>query len=330
MLASMDMAEELAGDERPAGGKRGGGQPARRRGDGRGRRRTGRAVPRTPRPSPRKPRPRTEDSGEIGDVRRRRPRKWKTRTPTPRRRARPSRPNDALRRHLPNEIDYKVFTTEFDETVGAEELCEEAELERLRAFLDKQLANLQGVVGRLANRLQRRLMAQQNRSWDFDLEEGYLDPARLPRIIIDPMQPLVLQAGARHQFPRHRRHAAARQFRLHARPADHGRGDLRRHPRAHAGALRREGRDPRLHDPGLEGRAGARGMAEGTASPPIPAASTTCATSSTSRADAPWRRARRNLGLMMREGLLKENIDGEALIWAHSRLIGAARAAARS
>src|SRR5690606_31136542 len=92
--------------------------------------------------------------------------------------------------NLPREIDYKVFTTTFDETVGAEELCEEEELDRLRAFLDKQLANLSGVVGRLANRLQRRLMAQQNRSWDFDLEEGYLDPARLVRVVIDPMQPL--------------------------------------------------------------------------------------------------------------------------------------------
>ena len=91
---------------------------------------------------------------------------------------------------LPKNVDYKVFTTAFDETVGAEELCEEEELDRLRAFLDKQLANLSGVVGRLANRLQRRLMAQQNRSWDFDLEEGYLDPARLVRVVIDPMQPL--------------------------------------------------------------------------------------------------------------------------------------------
>src|SRR5690606_15876500 len=91
---------------------------------------------------------------------------------------------------LSRDIDYKVFTTQFDEIVGAEELCDEDELDRLRAFLDKQLANLQGVVGRLANRLQRRLMAQQNRSWDFDLEEGYLDPARLARVVIDPMQPL--------------------------------------------------------------------------------------------------------------------------------------------
>ncbi len=87
-------------------------------------------------------------------------------------------------------VDYSVYTREFDETIASEELCDEAELDRLRAFLDKQLAHLQGAVGRLANRLQRRLMAQQNRSWEFDLEEGYLDSARLQRIIIDPMQPL--------------------------------------------------------------------------------------------------------------------------------------------
>src|SRR5690606_17797150 len=92
--------------------------------------------------------------------------------------------------NLAKDVDYKVFTTTFDETIGAEDLCDEEELDRLRAFLDKQLANLQGVVGRLANRLQRRLMAQQNRSWDFDLEEGVLDSARLVRVVIDPMQPL--------------------------------------------------------------------------------------------------------------------------------------------
>src|SRR5690606_5509516 len=101
-----------------------------------------------------------------------------------------SRRSDDPFSQFERQIDYKVFTTQFDEMVGAEDLCDEEELDRLRTFLDKQLANLQGVVGRLANRLQRRLMAQQNRSWDFDLEEGYLDSARLPRLIIDPMQPL--------------------------------------------------------------------------------------------------------------------------------------------
>lgn len=97
-------------------------------------------------------------------------------------------------------VDYHVYTEEFDEIITAEELCDAAELERLRAFLDKQLAHLQGAVGRLANRLQRRLMAQQNRSWDFDLEEGYLDPARLQRIIIDPMQALSFKMERDTQF----------------------------------------------------------------------------------------------------------------------------------
>src|SRR5207248_5800322 len=93
-------------------------------------------------------------------------------------------------RNEPRGPDYRPFTARFDETVGAEELCEPEELDRLRGYLDKQLSHLQGVVARLANRLQRRLMAQQNRAWEFDLEEGMLDTARLPRIVIDPMHPL--------------------------------------------------------------------------------------------------------------------------------------------
>ncbi|MBW8299903.1 MAG: hypothetical protein K0M60_09905, partial [Hydrogenophaga sp.] len=105
---------------------------------------------------------------------------------TPGEMRRPASPFDDFN----EKVDYRIFTQEFDEIVTAEELCDEAELERLRAFLDKQLAHLQGAVGRLANRMQRRLMAQQNRSWEFDLEEGYLDPARLTRLVIDPMQPL--------------------------------------------------------------------------------------------------------------------------------------------
>ena len=102
--------------------------------------------------------------------------------------AEPWRPRN--QRNEPRGPDYKPFTAKFDETVGAEELCEPEELDRLRGYLDKQLSHLQGVVARLANRLQRLLLAQQNRAWEFDLEEGLLDPARLPRIIVDPMHPL--------------------------------------------------------------------------------------------------------------------------------------------
>src|SRR6185312_15200598 len=87
----------------------------------------------------------------------------------------------------PRGPDYRAFTTKFDETIAAEDLCETEELDRLRGYLDKQLSHLQGVVAPLANRLQRRLMAQQTRSWEFDLEEGVLDPARLSRVIIDPL-----------------------------------------------------------------------------------------------------------------------------------------------
>ena len=161
----------------------------------------------------------------------------------------------------PRGPDYKPYIAKFDEIIAAEDLCEPEELDRLRGYLDKQLSHLQGVVSRLANRLQRRLMAQQNRAWEFDLEEGLLDPARLTRIIIDPLHRAVVQAREGHDLPRHRGDAAARQFRLDARPPDHGRGDLRRHPGAHARALRREGRDPRLHHARLEGRAVARGVA---------------------------------------------------------------------
>ena len=168
-------------------------------------------------------------------------------------------------------------------SVAAEELCEPEELDRLRGYLDKQLSHLQGVVARLANRLQRRLMAQQNRAWEFDLEEGMLDPARLTRIIIDPMHALSFKQREGDQLPRHRGDAAARQLRLDARPADHGGGDLRRHPGAHAGALRRQGRNPRLHHARLEGRRSRARAGSPPARRRIPAGSTTCATSSTSR-----------------------------------------------
>ena len=107
---------------------------------------------------------------------------------------------------------------------------------------------------KLANRLQRRLLAQQTRAWEFDLEEGMLDAARLARVIVEPAAGAVLQARAGDRIPRHRGDAADRQFRLDARPPDHRGGDVRRHPGAHAGALRRQGRDPGLHHPRLEGR----------------------------------------------------------------------------
>ena len=221
---------------------------------------------------------------------------------------------------LPKEIDYKVFTTAFDETVGADELCDEEELDRLRAFLDKQLANLQGVVGRLANRLQRRLMAQQNRSWDFDLEEGYLDPARLVRVVIDPMQPLSFKQERDTKF----------RDTVVTLVLDNS-GSMRGRPITVAATcadilartLERCGVSVEIL--GFTTRAWKGGQAREKwlkdGKPSNPGRLNDLRHIIYKSADMPLRRARRNLGLMMREGLLKENIDGEALMWAHNRLI---------
>jgi cobaltochelatase CobT len=232
-----------------------------------------------------------------------------------------ARRNDNPFLNLPKDIDYKVFTTAFDETVGAEDLCEEEELDRLRAFLDKQLANLSGVVGRLANRLQRRLMAQQNRSWDFDLEEGYLDPARLVRVVIDPMQPLSFKQERDTKF----------RDTVVSLVLDNS-GSMRGRPITVAATcadilartLERCGVSVEIL--GFTTRAWKGGQAREKwlkdGKPPNPGRLNDLRHIIYKSADHPWRRARRNLGLMMREGLLKENIDGEALLWAHNRLIG--------
>ncbi|MEI9429587.1 cobaltochelatase subunit CobT [Mesorhizobium sp. Cs1299R1N3] len=231
-----------------------------------------------------------------------------------------ARRNDNPFTNLPKEIDYKIYTSAFDETVGAEELCEEEELDRLRAFLDKQLANLSGVVGRLANRLQRRLMAQQNRSWDFDLEEGYLDPARLVRVVIDPMQPLSFKQERDTKF----------RDTVVTLVLDNS-GSMRGRPITVAATcadilartLERCGVSVEIL--GFTTRAWKGGQAREKwlkdGKPPNPGRLNDLRHIIYKSADHPWRRARRNLGLMMREGLLKENIDGEALLWAHNRLI---------
>ncbi len=223
--------------------------------------------------------------------------------------------------NLPPENDYKIYTPTFDETVGAADLCEEEELDRLRAFLDKQLANLQGVVGRLANRLQRRLMAQQNRSWDFDLEEGYLDPARLVRVVIDPMQPLSFKRERDTNF----RDTVVTLL------IDNS-GSMRGRPITVAATcadilartLERCGVSVEIL--GFTTRAWKGGQAREKwlkdGKPANPGRLNDLRHIIYKSADMPWRRARRNLGLMMREGLLKENIDGEALLWAHNRLLG--------
>lgn len=218
------------------------------------------------------------------------------------------------------QTDYKPYTVKFDETITAEELCDAEELTRLRAYLDKQLAHLQGVVARLANRLQRRLMAQQNRSWQFDLEEGALDPARLPRIIIDPYQPLSFRQESDVNF----RDTVVTLL------IDNS-GSMRGRPITVAATcadilartLERCGVKVELL--GFTTRAWKGGLSREawlqSGKPANPGRLNDLRHIIYKAADAPWRRARKNLGLMMREGLLKENIDGEALDWAHKRIL---------
>ena len=221
---------------------------------------------------------------------------------------------------LPPGYDYKIFSSAHDETVGAEELCDEAELERLRAFLDKQLSHLSSAVGRLANRLQRRLLAQQDRGWDFDLEEGYLDPARLARVVTDPMVPLSFKMERDTDF----RDTVVTLL------IDNS-GSMRGRPITVAAtcadilARTLERCGVRTEILGFTTRAWKGGLAREAwlkaGKPATPGRLNDLRHIVYKAADAPWRRARRNLGLMMREGLLKENIDGEALLWAHERLM---------
>ncbi|CAN7481483.1 cobaltochelatase subunit CobT [Bosea sp. LjRoot90] len=230
------------------------------------------------------------------------------------------RPRDGRANDRP-QTDYKAYTQKFDEIVTAEELCDAEELTRLRAYLDKQLAHLQGVVARLANRLQRRLMAQQNRSWQFDLEEGALDPSRLPRIIIDPFQPLSFRQESDTNF----RDTVVTLL------IDNS-GSMRGRPITVAATcadilartLERCGVKVELL--GFTTRAWKGGLSRESwlqsGKPANPGRLNDLRHIIYKAADAPWRRARKNLGLMMREGLLKENIDGEALDWAHKRLLG--------
>ena len=232
----------------------------------------------------------------------------------------PQRPKN-FGKNEPRGPDYRPFTQKFDETIAAEDLCEPEELDRLRSYLDKQLSHLQGVVARLANRLQRRLMAQQNRSWDFDLEEGMLDPARLSRIVMDPMHPLSFKAEKDTEF----RDTVVTLL------LDNS-GSMRGRPITVAAtcadilARTLERCGVKVEILGFTTRAWKGGQAREhwlTAGKPAnPGRLNDLRHIIYKSADAPWRRARRSLGLMLREGILKENIDGEALLWAYNRLRG--------
>ena len=200
--------------------------------------------------------------------------------------------------------DYKAYTTRFDEIIDADELCDPDELQRLREYLDKQLQNLHSVVARLANRLQRRLMAQQNRSWEFDLEEGVLDAGRLPRVIIDPQQPLSFKQEKDMAF----RDTAVTLL------IDNS-GSMRGRPITVAAtcadilARTLERCGVKVEILGFTTRAWKGGQSREAwlqaGKPANPGRLNDLRHLIYKAADAPWRRARKNLGLMMREGLLK-------------------------
>jgi cobaltochelatase CobT len=217
-------------------------------------------------------------------------------------------------------LDYKSYTQRFDEVIEASELCDDDELTRLRAYLDQQLVHLQGAVTKLANRLQRRLMAQQNRSWDFDQEEGMLDAARLARVVINPTHSLSYKIERETDF----RDTVVTLL------IDNS-GSMRGRPISIAAisadimARTLERCGVKVEILGFTTRAWKGGQSReawlGAGRPPAPGRLNDLRHIIYKKADEPWRRARKNLGLMMREGLLKENIDGEALLWAHNRMM---------
>jgi cobaltochelatase CobT len=219
-----------------------------------------------------------------------------------------------------NENVYKPFTRAFDEEIEAEDLCDPEELSRLRQQLDQQLQHLQGVVAKLANRLQRRLMAQQTRSWDFDLDEGILDAGRLARVVINPMLALSYKRERDTEF----RDTVVTLLidnsgSMRGRPITVAAmcGDiLSRTLERCAVKVEVLGFTTRAWK---GGQARERWVSEGK--PRNPGRLNDLRHIVYKNADAPWRRARKNLGLMLREGLLKENIDGEALAWAYRRLL---------
>ncbi len=219
------------------------------------------------------------------------------------------------------ELPYKIFTEKYDEEIKAVDLCEMEELERLREYLDQQLNHLQGAVTRLANKLQRKLLAQQNRSWEFDLEEGLLDVSKLTRVIIDPTSALSFKMEKDIEF----------RDTVVSLLIDNS-GSMRGRPITIAAmcadilARTLERCSVKTEVLGFTTKAWKGGKSRESwleeGKQPAPGRLNDLRHIIYKTADEPWRRSKRNLGLMLREGLLKENIDGEALEWAHKRLLG--------
>ncbi len=221
----------------------------------------------------------------------------------------------------PKENTYKAYTTAFDETVFASELCDPVELERLRGVLDKHLQNSQVVISKLANRLQRKLMAQQNRTWEFDLEEGMLDTSRLTSVIMDPFSPLAFKQEKDMKF-----RDTVVSLLIDSSGSMRGRSITIAAICADILSRTLERCSVKVEILGFTTRAWRGGQSrelwlqQGKLAQP--GRLNDLRHIIYKAADMPWRRARTNLGLMMREELLKENIDGEALLWAHNRIVG--------
>src|SRR3954452_501084 len=234
---------------------------------------------------------------------------------------RPGRPGNQPRGRPDENAIYRAFSVAADEVIEADQLCDADELGRLRHLLDQQLQHLQSVVARLANRLQRRLLAKQTRAWEFDLEEGILDAARLARVVANPVLPLAYKRERETDF----------RDTVVSLLIDNS-GSMRGRPITVAAmsadilARTLERCGVKVEILGFTTRAWKGGQARerwiAAGKPPNPGRLNDLRHIVYKPADAPWRRARRSLGLMLREGILKENIDGEALIWAHDRLRG--------
>jgi len=218
------------------------------------------------------------------------------------------------------DVNYQAFSTDFDEVVRAEDLCEPEELTRLRTMLDQQLVSLQHATSKLANRLQRRLMAKQNRSWEFDLEEGILDASRLAVVVADPMHPLAYKQEKEIKF-----RDTVVTILIDSSGSMRGRSITIAAMCADILGRTLERCSVKVEILGFTTRAWRGGQSRerwiAAGKPSNPGRLNDLRHIIYKAADDPWRRARRNLGLMMREELLKENIDGEALIWAHNRIV---------
>jgi len=233
---------------------------------------------------------------------------------------RPGRPGQLPRGRNDDTAVYRAFSVISDEVIEADKLCDSDELSRLRHLLDQQLSHLQSVIARLANRLQRKLMARQTRAWEFDLEEGLLDAARLSRVVANPVLPLAYKREREMEF----------RDTVVSLLIDNS-GSMRGRPITVAAmsgdilARTLERCGVKVEILGFTTRAWKGGQSRerwiAAGKPQNPGRLNDLRHIVYKSADAPWRRARRNLGLMLREGILKENIDGEALSWAHNRLL---------